>query len=302
MAFFQDTIVERQKEMFGLQRRIGIPIKVLKEVDRELSDGEAKVLRAKRDMVEANLRLVTSIAMKYNNWGLPFLDLIQEGNIGLMNAVDRFEHRLGYKFSTYATWWIRQAITRSIADRARTIRIPVHMIETINKMERIARQTLQRTGAEADAALLAVEMDIPEERILKILNIAKEPVSLDTLEEDIEDESLMPQFDVMAQESLARVVKEVLDSIDPREAEVLRMRFGIGMDDDHTLEEVGQQYDVTRERIRQIEAKALRKLKHPSRSEKLETFISEKTRKVIRLKKLVVQVTAETDESLECKQ
>jgi len=302
LAFFQDTIVERQKEMFGLQRRIGIPIKVLKEVDRELSDGEAKVLRAKRDMVEANLRLVTSIAMKYNNWGLPFLDLIQEGNIGLMNAVDRFEHRLGYKFSTYATWWIRQAITRSIADRARTIRIPVHMIETINKMERIARQTLQRTGAEADAALLAVEMDIPEERILKILNIAKEPVSLDTLEEDIEDESLMPQFDVMAQESLARVVKEVLDSIDPREAEVLRMRFGIGMDDDHTLEEVGQQYDVTRERIRQIEAKALRKLKHPSRSEKLETFISEKTRKVIRLKKLVVQVTAETDESLECKQ
>lgn len=299
LAFFRDAIVERQKEMLGLQRRIGIPIKVLKEVDGELSDGEAKVLRAKRDMVEANLRLVTFIAMKYNNRGLPFLDLIQEGNIGLMKAVDRFEHRLGYKFSTYATWWIRQAITRSIADRARTIRLPVHMVETINKMEHIARQTLQRTGAEADTALLAVEMDIPEERILKILNIAKEPVSLETLEGDIEDESLKPQFDAIAQESLIRVVKEVLDSIDPREAEVLRMRFGIGMDDDHTLEEVGQQYNVTRERIRQIEAKALRKLKHPSRSEKLESFISEKTREAIRLKKLDVQVS-ETAESLEC--
>jgi len=302
LAFFQDAILERQKKMLDLQRRIGIPIKVLKEVDGELSDGEAKVLRAKRDMVEANLRLVTSIAMKYNNRGLPFLDLIQEGNIGLMNAVDRFEHRLGYKFSTYATWWIRQAITRSIADRARTIRLPVHMVETINKMERIARQTLQRTGSKPDAATLAVEMEMPEERILRILNIAKEPVSLETLVGDIEDESLMPQFDAMAQESLVRVVKEVLDSIDPREADVLRMRFGIDMDTDHTLEEVGQQYNVTRERIRQIEAKALRKLKHPSRSEKLETFISEKTREAIRLKKLDIQVTAETDESLECSQ
>lgn len=302
LAFFQDAIIERQKAMLDLQRRIGIPIKVLEDVDWKLTDGEAKVLRAKRDMVEANLRLVTSIAMKYHNRGLPLLDLIQEGNIGLMKAVDKFEHRLGYKFSTYATWWIRQAITRSLADRARTIRIPVHMVETINKMERIARQTLQRTGAEADAALLAVEMAIPEERILRILNIAKEPISLETLEGDIEDESLMPQFDAMAQESLVRVVKEVLDSIDPREAEILRMRFGIDMDDDHTLEEVGQQYDVTRERIRQIEAKALRKLKHPSRSEKLETFISEKTREAIRLKKLDGQVSAETDESLECQQ
>jgi len=302
LAFFRDAIVERQKEMLGLQRRIGIPIKVLEEVDGELSDGEAKVLRAKRDMVEANLRLVTSIAMKYNNRGLPFLDLIQEGNIGLMKAVDRFEHRLGYKFSTYATWWIRQAITRSIADRARTIRLPVHMVETINKMERISRQTLQRTGSEPDAATLAGEMEMPEERILKILNIAKEPISLETLEGDIEDESLMPQFDAMAQEGLVRVVKEVLDSIEPREAEVLRMRFGIDMDDDHTLEEVGQQYNVTRERIRQIEAKALRKLKHPSRSKKLESFLTEKTREAIRLKKLDVQVTAETDESLECQQ
>jgi len=302
LAFFQDAILERQKKMLELQRRIGIPIKVLKEVDGELSDGEAKVLLAKCDMVEANLRLVTSIAMKYNNRGLPFLDLIQEGNIGLMNAVDRFEHRLGYKFSTYATWWIRQAITRSIADRARTIRLPVHMVETINKMERISRQTLQRTGSEPDAATLAVEMEMPEERILKILNIAKEPASLETLVGDIEDESLMPQFDAMAQESLVRVVKEVLDSIEPREADVLRMRFGIDMDTDHTLEEVGQQYNVTRERIRQIEAKALRKLKHPSRSKKLESFLTEKTREARRLKKLDSLSTAETDESLECQQ
>ena len=302
LAFFRDAIVERQKELLGLQRRIGIPIKVLEDVDRELSDGEAKVLRAKRDMIEANLRLVTSIAMKYNNRGLPFLDLIQEGNIGLMKAVDKFEHRLGYKFSTYATWWIRQAITRSIADRARTIRLPVHMVETINKMERISRQTLQRTGSEPDAATLAMEMEMPEEKIFRILNIAKEPVSLEMLEGDIENESLMPQFDAMALEGLGRVVKEVLDSIEPREAEVLRMRFGIDMDDDHTLEEVGQQYNVTRERIRQIEAKALRKLKHPSRSEKLETVLSEKTREVIFLKKLNGLSAVESDESLECQQ
>jgi len=311
LAFFQDAILERQSKMLDLQRRIGIPIKVLEEIDGQLSDGEAKVLKAKHDMTEANLRLVTSIAMKYNNQGLPFLDLIQEGNIGLMKAVDKFEYRRGYKFSTYATWWIRQAITRSIADRARTIRLPVHMVETINKMERISRQNLQRTGSEPDAATLAVEMEISEERIIKILNIAKEPVSLETLADDedgsslmdtIEDENLIPQFDVLAQESLVRIVKEVLDSIEPREAEVLRMRFGIDTDTDHTLEEVGQQYDVTRERIRQIEAKALCKLRHASRSKKLKTFISEKTRGSIRLKKLDVQLTAETDESLECQQ
>jgi len=273
LAFFQDAISERQEKILDLQRRIGIPIKVLEEVDGELTDGEAKVLRAKRDMVEANLRLVTSIAMKYHNRGLPFLDLIQEGNIGLMKAVDKFEYRRGYKFSTYATWWIRQAITRSIADQARTIRIPVHMVETINKMERIARQTLQRTGDEADAALLAVEMDIPEERILRILNITKEPISLETLEGDIEDESLMTQFDALAQDSLVAIVKVVLDSIEPQEAEVLRMRFGIDTDIDHTLEEVGQKYNVTRERIRQIEAKALNKLRHTSRSENLKSFL-----------------------------
>jgi RNA polymerase primary sigma factor len=311
LAFFRDAILERQRKMLDLHRRIGIPIKVLEEVNGELSVGEAEVLRAKRDMIEANLRLVTSIAMKYNNRGLPFLDLIQEGNIGLMNAVDKFEHRLGYKFSTYATWWIRQAITRSIADRARTIRLPVHMVETINKMERISRQTLQRTGSEVDAATLAVEMEMQEERILKILNIAKEPISLETLAGDddgstlvdtIEDENLIPQFDVLSQESLVRIVKEILDSIEPREAHILRMRFGIDMDTDHTLEEVGQQYDVTRERIRQIEAKALRKLKHPSRSEKLESFLTEKTREALRLKKLDSLLTAETDESLECPQ
>jgi RNA polymerase primary sigma factor len=311
LAFFQDAILEHQRKILDLQRRIGISIKVLEEIDRKLSIGEAKVLRAKRDMIEANLRLVTSIAMKYNNRGLPFLDLIQEGNIGLMNAVDKFEYRLGYKFSTYATWWIRQAITRSIYDRARTIRVPVHMVETINKMERISRQILQRTGSEADAATLAVEMEMPEERVIKILNVTKEPISLDTLAEDtdgstlvdtIEDESLVPQFDVMSHESLVRIVKEVLDSIKPREAEVLRMRFGIDMDTDHTLEEVGQQYDVTRERIRQIEAKALHKLKQPSRSEKLEPFLSEKTREAIRLKKLDGQLTAEDNESMVCNQ
>ena len=311
LAFFQDEIIEQHRKMLDLQRRIGIPIMVLEEVDGQLSDGEAKVLRAKHDMVEANLRLVTFIAMKYNNQGLPFLDLIQEGNIGLMNAVDKFEYRLGYKFSTYATWWIRQAITRAIADKARTIRLPVHMVETINKMERISRQNMQRTGSAPDAATLAVEMEMPEERILKILNIAKEPISLETLVGDdndsslidtIADENLIEQFDVLSQDSLAGIVKEILDSIDPREAKILRMRFGIDMDDDHTLEEVGQQYDVTRERIRQIEAKALRKLKHPSRSEKLESFLTEKTREDIRLKKEKDLLAVETDESLECPQ
>jgi RNA polymerase primary sigma factor len=309
LAFFQDAIIERQRKILNLQRRIGIPLRDLEEIDVELSHGEAIVLRAKRDMIEANLRLVTSIAMKYNNRGLPFLDLIQEGNIGLMNAVDKFEHRLGYKFSTYATWWIRQAITRAIADRARTIRLPVHMVETINKMERISRETLQRSGSEPNAATLAVEMDMPEEKILKILNIVKEPISLETLGgdgsplvENIKDESMTPQFDALAQDSLVRVVREVLDSIEPREAEVLRMRFGIDTDTDHTLEEVGQHFDVTRERIRQIEAKALRKLRHPSRSEKLETFLSEKTKEDIHKKKLDDSLAVETDESLECPQ
>ncbi len=311
LAFFQDAILERQGKMLDLQRRIGIPLKILEEIEMKLSDGEAKVLRAKRDMIEANLRLVTSIAMKYNNRGLPFLDLIQDGNIGLMKAVDKFEYRLGYKFSTYATWWIRQAITRSIADLARTIRVPVHMVETINKLERISRQIMQRTGAEADVAALAVEMEMSEERILKILNVAKEQISLEALLEDgddqcfnefFEEDELMSQVDAVSQTHLAKVVKEILNSIGPREAEVLRMRFGIDMDDDHTLEEVGQQYDVTRERIRQIEAKALRKLKHPAHSEKLETFLTEKTREAIRLKKLNSLLTAETGESLECPQ
>ena len=311
LAFFQNAILEQHRKMIDLQRRIGIPIKVLEEIDGQLSDGEAKVLKAKHDMTEANLRLVTSIAMKYNNQGLPFLDLIQEGNIGLMKAVDKFEYRRGYKFSTYATWWVRQAITRSIADRARTIRLPVHMVETINKMERISRQTLQRSGSEPDAAMLAVEMEMPEERILKILNIAKEPISLETLvgDEDgsflidtIEDENLMTQFDALAQDSLVAIVKLALDSTEPREAEVLRMRFGIDTDIDHTLEEVGQQYNVTRERIRQIEAKALNKLRHPSRSEQLESFLKEEAKKSCRSKKSDGQLTAEADESLECRQ
>ncbi len=310
LAFFQDAIIEQHRKMLDLQRCVGIPIKVLEEIDKQLSDGETKVLRAKRDMVEANLRLVTSIAMKYNNRGLPFLDLIQEGNIGLMKAVDKFEYRRGYKFSTYATWWIRQAITRSIADRARTIRLPVHMVETINKMERISRQTLQRTGTEPDAATLAGEMEMSVARILKILNIAKEPISLDilvgdddsSLIETIADESWIEQFSVLSQNSLAGIVKETLDSIDPREAQILRMRFGIDMDDDHTLEEIGLQYNVTRERIRQIEAKALRKLKHPSRSGKLESFLTEKTREEVRLKKEKNLLAVEMDESLECPQ
>ncbi|MCX7896883.1 MAG: RNA polymerase sigma factor RpoD [Rhodocyclaceae bacterium] len=276
------AILEEQQRLIDLQTRAGIPLKDLKEINKQMSTGEAKARRAKREMIEANLRLVISIAKKYTNRGLQFLDLIQEGNIGLMKAVDKFEYRRGYKFSTYATWWIRQAITRSIADQARTIRIPVHMIETINKMNRISRQILQETGQEPDAATLAEKMDMPEDKIRKILKIAKEPISMETpigddddshLGDFIEDTSTLAPVDAALHASMREVVKEVLDSLTPREAKVLRMRFGIEMNTDHTLEEVGKQFDVTRERIRQIEAKALRKLRHPSRSEKLRTFL-----------------------------
>jgi RNA polymerase primary sigma factor len=276
------AILEEQQKLIDLQNRIGIPLKELKDINKQMSTGEAKARRAKREMTEANLRLVISIAKKYTNRGLQFLDLIQEGNIGLMKAVDKFEYRRGYKFSTYATWWIRQAITRSIADQARTIRIPVHMIETINKMNRISRQILQETGAEPDPATLAIKMEMPEEKIRKILKISKEPISMETpigddddshLGDFIEDQSTLLPMEAALHGSMREVVKEVLDSLTPREAKVLRMRFGIEMNTDHTLEEVGKQFDVTRERIRQIEAKALRKLRHPSRSEKLRSFL-----------------------------
>ena len=282
LARFQAAIVEQQQKLLDLQRRVGMPIKDLKEINKQMTNGEAKARRAKRDMIEANLRLVISIAKKYTNRGLQFLDLIQEGNIGLMKAVDKFEYRRGYKFSTYATWWIRQAITRSIADQARTIRIPVHMIETINKMNRISRQILQETGLEADAATLAIKMEMPEDKIRKILKIAKEPISMETpvgddddshLGDFIEDSATLAPIEAALYESLRYVTKDILDSLTPREAKVLRMRFGIEMNTDHTLEEVGKQFDVTRERIRQIEAKALRKLRHPSRSEKLKSFL-----------------------------
>ena len=278
----QYAILERQNELLALQERIGLPIAAIKEINRQMSAGEARTLRAKREMIEANLRLVISIAKKYTNRGLQFLDLIQEGNIGLMKAVDKFEYRRGYKFSTYATWWIRQAITRSIADQARTIRIPVHMIETINKMNRIARQILQETGQEPDPSVLAEKMEMPEEKIRKILKISKEPISMETpigddedshLGDFIEDTSTLAPMDADIYDSLQDVTKEILDSLTQREAKVLRMRFGIEMNTDHTLEEVGKQFDVTRERIRQIEAKALRKLRHPSRSDRLRSFI-----------------------------
>ena len=282
LARFVPAVVEQQQKLVDLQKQVGIPIKDFKEINRQMSMGEAKARRAKREMAEANLRLVISIAKKYTNRGLQFLDLIQEGNIGLMKAVDKFEYRRGYKFSTYATWWIRQAITRSIADQARTIRIPVHMIETINKMNRISRQILQETGQEPDPAVLAEKMEMPEDKIRKILKISKEPISMATpigddedshLGDFIEDQATMAPSDSAVYASLRNVTKDVLDTLTPREAKVLRMRFGIEMNTDHTLEEVGKQFDVTRERIRQIEAKALRKLRHPSRSERLSSFL-----------------------------
>ena len=282
LSRFEPHVVEQQQKLLDIQTRVSIPIKDLKDINRQMNNGEAKARRAKREMTEANLRLVISIAKKYTNRGLQFLDLIQEGNIGLMKAVDKFEYRRGYKFSTYATWWIRQAITRSIADQARTIRIPVHMIETINKMNRIARQILQETGLEPDPSTLADKMEMPEEKIRKILKISKEPISMETpigddddshLGDFIEDQSNIAPNDAAVFASLRGVTKDVLDTLTPREAKVLRMRFGIEMNTDHTLEEVGKQFDVTRERIRQIEAKALRKLRHPSRSERLRSFL-----------------------------
>jgi len=278
------AIQELQQKLIDLQNKVVIPLPELKEVHKQMTAGEKRTREAKREMTVANLRLVISIAKKYTNRGLQFLDLIQEGNIGLMKAVDKFEYRRGYKFSTYATWWIRQAITRSIADQARTIRIPVHMIETINKMNRISRQILQETGIEPDAATLAAKMEIPEDKIRKIMKIAKEPISMETpigddedshLGDFIEDGNTLAPAEAALHESMRDVVKDILDSLTPREAKVLRMRFGIEMSTDHTLEEVGKQFDVTRERIRQIEAKALRKMRHPSRSDKLKSFLEE---------------------------
>ena len=275
-------VQELQKKLIEQQGKAVVPLEDLKKINKRMNEGEKASRDAKKEMIEANLRLVISIAKKYTNRGLQFLDLIQEGNIGLMKAVDKFEYRRGYKFSTYATWWIRQAITRSIADQARTIRIPVHMIETINKMNRLSRQHLQEFGFEPDAPTLAEKMEIPEDKIRKIMKIAKEPISMETpigddddshLGDFIEDTNNTAPIEAAMQAGLRDVVKDILDSLTPREAKVLRMRFGIEMSTDHTLEEVGKQFDVTRERIRQIEAKALRKLRHPSRSDKLKSFL-----------------------------
>jgi RNA polymerase primary sigma factor len=282
LAKLKDEVERRQKKLTLLEEQYHLTVNDIKEINREVSIGEAKARRAKKEMVEANLRLVISIAKKYTNRGLQFLDLIQEGNIGLMKAVDKFEYRRGYKFSTYATWWIRQAITRSIADQARTIRIPVHMIETINKLNRISRQMLQEMGREPTPEELAVRMEMPEDKVRKVLKIAKEPISMETpigddedshLGDFIEDQSVASPIDQATMESLRETTHSVLAQLTPREAKVLRMRFGIDMNTDHTLEEVGKQFDVTRERIRQIEAKALRKLRHPSRSEQLRSFL-----------------------------
>ncbi|MCP1659410.1 RNA polymerase sigma factor RpoD [Neisseria perflava] len=285
---FRHAIIEKQTELANLEKETKISLDELKDINKNMVISEKETAAAKQEMIQANLRLVISIAKKYTNRGLQFLDLIQEGNIGLMKAVDKFEYRRGYKFSTYATWWIRQAITRSIADQARTIRIPVHMIETINKMNRISRQYLQETGEEPDSAKLAELMEMPEDKIRKIMKIAKEPISMETpigddddshLGDFIEDANNVAPADAAMYSSLHEVTKEVLESLTPREAKVLRMRFGIDMNTDHTLEEVGKQFDVTRERIRQIEAKALRKLRHPTRSDRLKSFLDSEDNK-----------------------
>ena len=277
-----DEVRHAQKKLKAIEENASLPIHEIKEINRRMSIGEAKARRAKKEMIEANLRLVISIAKKYTNRGLQFLDLIQEGNIGLMKAVDKFEYRRGYKFSTYATWWIRQAITRSIADQARTIRIPVHMIETINKLNRVSRQMLQEMGREPTPEELAERMEMPEDKVRKVLKIAKEPISMETpigddedshLGDFIEDVNVVSPVEAATIDSLSETTRNVLASLTPREAKVLRMRFGIDMNTDHTLEEVGKQFDVTRERIRQIEAKALRKLRHPTRAELLRSFL-----------------------------